>query len=49
MRILINGGGKSPTFTTSNSEKESKIKFYFLLHQCKIQDVTTLYDTKSNK
>ena len=25
------GGGESPTSTTSNSEEESKIKFYFLL------------------
>jgi len=30
VRIYI-GGGESPTFTTSNSEEESKIKFYFLL------------------
>jgi len=28
------GGGESPTFTTSNSEEESKIKFYFLLRHC---------------
>ena len=27
----IIGGGESPTFTTSNSEEKSKIKFYFLL------------------
>ena len=25
------GGDESPTFDTSNSEEESKIKFYFLL------------------
>jgi hypothetical protein len=29
------GGGESPTFTTSNSEEESKIKFYFLLRHYK--------------
>jgi len=27
------GGGESPTFITSNSKEESKIKFYFLLCQ----------------
>jgi len=30
------GGGESPTFTTSNSEEESKIKFYFLLRHYQI-------------
>ncbi len=29
------GGGESPTFTTSNSEEESKIKFYFILSHYK--------------
>jgi hypothetical protein len=28
------GCRESPTFITSNSEEENKIKFYFLLHHC---------------
>ena len=31
MLLSYTGGGESPTFTTSNSEEESKIKFYFLI------------------
>ena len=31
MKKKVVGGGESPTFITSNSEEESKIKFYFLL------------------
>ena len=30
------GGGESPNFDTSNSEEESKIKFYFLLPYCNL-------------
>ena len=30
------GGGESPTFITSNSEEESKIKFYFLQRHCSL-------------
>ena len=30
--MLNTGGGKSPTLSTSNSEKETKIKFQFLSH-----------------
>ena len=41
----IIGGGESPTFITSNSEEESKIKFYFLLRHYKI-DITNNYINK---
>ena len=41
------GGGESPTFITSNSEEESKIKFYFLLRR-NINIITTVVKVMLN-
>ena len=35
-RDKLIGGRKSHTFSTSNSEEQSKIKFYFLLPYCNL-------------
>ena len=49
LQKLCIGCGESPTFTTSNSEEESKIKFYFLLrhYQLKIMKLEPLANLKN--
>lgn len=40
---FVIGGEKSTTFTTYNSEEESKIIFYFLLRHCNFDNFICIY------